>query len=196
MFVEAGRTEKTFRERSTSVLWVGNLREVKRPDRLLQLASAAPELSFEMIGGTQPHSEGLYRHIEREAAGMANVIFAGPIPYHEVGPRFERARVLVNTSDVEGFPNTFLQAWMRGVPVVSFFDPDGLIARERLGVAVSNQEAMLETIRHLATDESAWSELSARCANYAREAYPEDQVLEPYLQAFSGSSGRFEGPLS
>ena len=48
---------------------------------------------------------------------------------------YDRAKVLVNTSDVEGFPNSYLQAWIRGVPVVTLIDPDGVIEREGLGVA-------------------------------------------------------------
>ena len=46
--------------------------------------------------------------------------FHGAVPYRDAGALYSRARVLVNTSDVEGFPNTYLQAWASGTPVVAF----------------------------------------------------------------------------
>jgi glycosyltransferase involved in cell wall biosynthesis len=43
---------------------------------------------------------------------------------------------VVNTSRLEGMPNVFLEAWARGVPVLSLeFDPDGVVAGRGLGIA-------------------------------------------------------------
>ena len=36
--------------------------------------------------------------------------------------------MLLSTSDFEGFPNTFLEAWSVGLPIVSTFDPDTVFA--------------------------------------------------------------------
>jgi hypothetical protein len=56
------------------------------------------------------------------------------VRYAETGSLFDRAKIFLNTSSIEGFPNTFLQAWIRGVPVVTFFDPDSLVQRLSLEV--------------------------------------------------------------
>ena len=62
------------------------------------------------------------------AARLPNVTMPGAVRYTDSGALVRpRASIFLNTSSIEGFPNTFLQAWIRGVPVVSFFDPDGLI---------------------------------------------------------------------
>jgi glycosyltransferase involved in cell wall biosynthesis len=90
----------------------------------------------------------------------------------------------VNTSDVEGFPNTYLQAWASGTPVVAFFDPDGVIAREGLGAAVRTAEEMTAAVQRLSSDESEWRAARDRCLSFIARNYSEDVVLQPYLQAF------------
>ena len=39
---------------------------------------------------------------------VPNLTLCGRGPYHEIGDFYDRAKVFVNTSDVEGFPNSFL----------------------------------------------------------------------------------------
>ena len=107
------------------VLWVGMIRRVKRPDRFLALARALPHLRFRMIGGLMGDSDEVlayYRDIEAAARSLPNLTFMGFVPFADVEPWFDRAAVLVNTSDHEGFPNTFLQVWARGVPSLALFD--------------------------------------------------------------------------
>jgi glycosyltransferase involved in cell wall biosynthesis len=93
--------------------------------------------------------------------------------------------VFVNTSEIEGFPNTFLQAWVRGIPVVSFFDPDGVIQREGLGRTVASVEEMAAAVHRLAMDPQLWAEASARCLAYTARRYGEDQTVAPYVEALA-----------
>jgi len=42
---------------------------------------------------------------------------------------------VINTSNFEGFPNIFLEAWATGVPVISLnVDPGNVIKKRRLGI--------------------------------------------------------------
>jgi glycosyltransferase involved in cell wall biosynthesis len=171
-------------ERDIDVLWVNNLRPFKRPDLLLALAKKLPLLKFHMIGGPQPQSAELYRQIRREAAALPNLAFHGRIPYHDVGSSYARARLFINTSDAEGFPNSYLQAWVRGTPVVAFFDPDTVIRREKLGAAVSSLQQMADATTELLNDQTAWLTTSKRCKAYMTHNYGEDRILAPYLELF------------
>ncbi|HEX2529992.1 MAG TPA: glycosyltransferase family 4 protein [Burkholderiaceae bacterium] len=171
-------------KRDIDVLWVNNLRQFKRPDLFLELAKRLPQLSFHMVGGAPPGFDALFESIKQQASKVPNLVFHGHIPYQETGLKYARTRIFVNTSDSEGFPNSYLQAWVRGTPVVAFFDPDGVIRRERLGAAVSSIDQMTDVVRKLAADQAYWSETSKRCKEYMARTHDEDCILAPYLELF------------
>jgi glycosyltransferase involved in cell wall biosynthesis len=77
-----------------------------------------------MIGGRVEPPQ-LYDEIATATQKVSNLIFHGFVPYHKVNEYFSRASLFVNTSSIEGFPNTFIQAWMHYTPVVGLnVDPD------------------------------------------------------------------------
>ncbi len=171
-------------ERDIDVLWVNNIRQFKRPDLLLELARMLPAVQFHMIGGPQPAEEGLYDSISAEARGIANLTFHGRVPYHDVNELYARAKVFVNTSDTEGFPNSYLQAWVRGTPVIAFFDPDGVIEREGLGHRPRDLAEMQTQVRRLVEEDAARAAPSAACIRFMAEHFGEDRILTPYIDAF------------
>lgn len=181
MLVEPQAEERDFAQRDVDVLWVNNLRGFKRPDLLVELARRMPHLKMHMIGGPQSGAEQMFEDIKREAAALPNLVFHGRVPYHDVNAFYERAKVFVNTSDSEGFPNSYLQAWRRGTPLVAFFDPDGTIARNGLGAVPKSMDEMVAAVQALAGEGRDWPQVSARCRRYMDEHYGDDKVLAPYL---------------
>lgn len=166
------------------VLWVANIRRLKRPDRILELADALPDAKIHMAGGPSRGEEALFGEVSQAAAGRTNVRFHGQLSYWDANALYGRARVLVNTSDIEGFPNSYLQAWIRGVPVVTFIDPDSVTEREGLGVAARSGAQMLDATRRLLADPIAWQAASERCRAFMAREYGEDRVLATYLDTF------------
>jgi glycosyltransferase involved in cell wall biosynthesis len=183
LLVDAGRSDIGFQDRDIDALWVANLRAVKRPDVLLDVAEQSPALHFHMAGGPLPGELELFRTSQSRATDLG-VHFHGALAYRETNALYGRARVFVNTSDVEGFPNTYVQAWASGTPVVAFFDPDGIIAREGLGATVTTREQMVQAVQRLARDESAWRATHARCLAFIRQNFDEPAALQPYLRSF------------
>jgi glycosyltransferase involved in cell wall biosynthesis len=190
MLVDQPCDISAFEQRTIPVLWVSNIRQLKRPDLVLEFAARAPGTAVHMIGGRIADSQKLFDEISQRAAELANVTFHGQIPYHEVNDYFAKSLVFTNTSDIEGFPNSYLQAWSRGTPVVAFFDPDGLIAREGLGVAVRNMEEMHQAVQELATNRERWLATSARCVAFMRREFNDDRILVPYLDTFRRLAGQ------
>lgn len=178
-----------FADRDIDVLWAGVVYDIKRPQLLLRLAQSMPETRMCLVGGPSAESKAFHEGIRHGAAGLANLTLQGHVPFHQIGAFFERARVLVNTSETEGFPNTYLQAWSSGAPVVAFFDPDGVIEREGLGMRVNTLEEMREAVHTLTRDEAAWSRTSDRCRAYFRAHYAEEASLRPYLATIERLAG-------
>ncbi len=151
MMVESPHRGAASVKKDIDVLWLGNLRSLKRPELVLELARQLPDVQFTLAGGPCPFAWGYtyFDDVKAAAARLPNVSMPGGIRYSDSGEWFDRARIFLNTSSIEGFPNTFLQAWIRGVPVVSFFDPDGLIRRLQLGQVAATIDDMRESIRGL-----------------------------------------------
>ncbi|MEJ1964052.1 MAG: glycosyltransferase [Gammaproteobacteria bacterium] len=93
------------------VLWVGAMRPLKRPKLLLELARRLPHLKFEIAGGPSSDRPALFEEVKQGSKALPNVHFLGPVPYHDVRALFEHARLVVSTSEIEGMPNIYLQAW-------------------------------------------------------------------------------------
>ncbi|MGA2565067.1 MAG: glycosyltransferase family 4 protein, partial [Steroidobacteraceae bacterium] len=110
----------------TRIFWVANLKDFKRPALFVELAESfrdRPDLEF-IMAGRAPHGRRfvpLMKHIPT----VSNLRYLGEVPVEEVNELMSAATVHVSTSSVEGFPNTFLQAWARGAVVASLtVDPD------------------------------------------------------------------------
>jgi glycosyltransferase involved in cell wall biosynthesis len=162
------------------VVWAGRVYMNKRPEIFLELARRLPHRKFVLIGSADGH-EAYYESVRKMAAPLPNVEFTGFLPLAEVEPWFDRARVVVNTSTYEGMPNTFLQAWARGVPTVATVDV-GAPAQK----VFSQAEEGAREIERLFTDEKYWREASDSCHEYFERAHSSDAVLKRYAEVFEG----------
>ena len=124
------------REKSSrfTVLWVANFKRLKRPELFLKLARelAGHDISFKMAG--RPERSAWCDSLIREISDQPNIEYLGELKQDGVNEQLDSAHLLVNTSLYEGLPNTFIQAWMRGVLTATLnVDPDGLISKFDLG---------------------------------------------------------------
>ncbi|HEY1283619.1 MAG TPA: glycosyltransferase family 4 protein [Steroidobacteraceae bacterium] len=177
---------RDFSERDIDVLWVGNIRSLKRPDRVLELARRLRNARVHIVGGPYGGFESLFESVRREAAELPNVQFHGRVPYAQVQSLYERARLLVGTSEIEGFPNTYLQAWAHGAPVVAFLDPDRLIAHHDLGTVVSSVDELQSAVAALLDDPLHWQRASERCRRYIDARFEESAMVAPYVAELTG----------
>jgi glycosyltransferase involved in cell wall biosynthesis len=183
-----GPTDSDFVHRELSaraqnrILWVGRLCLEKRPDRFLDLAIGTPDLQFDLVG---PSTDSSYcRDILERARHIPNVVVHGRATQSQLAEFYQKAACLCCTSDNEGFPNVFLEAWSHGLPIVSTLDPDGVISKWQLGSVASDTTTLTSSIRHLLSSESEWHETSQRARRYYCDNHAADGVMPKFEQTF------------
>jgi glycosyltransferase involved in cell wall biosynthesis len=167
------------------VIWAGRARRVKRPDLFLDLARRLPGLRFAMAATEMVGERALYRRLVEEARGLPNLTFAGAVPFREIGSWFDRSWLLVNTSDEEGFPNTFLEAWGRGLPVVASVDPDRLLSEHGLGYLCRDVNEMVGRIAFLRERPEVCAEIGARARAYVEAEHSPQRIVADYRRLLS-----------
>jgi glycosyltransferase involved in cell wall biosynthesis len=125
-----------------------------------------------------------FERIRAEARSLPNVEFTGFLPLAQVEPWFDRARVFVNSSDYEGMPNTFMQAWARGIPTVATVDVGARSEGELIYTKFERAEEAAAQIERLFEDRRHWSAQSARVRSYFAANHSSEEVLARYGALF------------
>ncbi|HUY31710.1 MAG TPA: glycosyltransferase family 4 protein [Pirellulales bacterium] len=128
-------------------LWIGKADDYKRPELCLELARRCHEIPFMMI--VNRAAPNVFETVS--AQRPPNVEMVEQVPQSQIDDYYRRAAVLVNTSAYEGMPNTFLQAGMHGIPVVTLVvDPDGMLSASRCGFCAGGDlEAMAADVTRI-----------------------------------------------
>ena len=176
-----------------SVLWVGTVHPYKRPELFLELARRLPHRRFVMVGGPGVDDEARQSYFEgvrAAAARLPNVEMTGFLPLERVEPYFDRARVHVNCSDYEGVPNTFLQAWARGVPAVAWVDIAARHQGEPVYRVVSELDEAVAEIERLFENGAYHRHASARSRDYFAATHSPGQVMARYNALLAELTGQ------
>jgi len=165
------------------VLWVGRFSHEKRLEWLLDTAESLPRYIFDIAGAANARTE-YAKDLQKRAESLPNVILHGRLLHHELGALYRRARLLCCTSIFEGFPNTFLEAWSVGLPIVSTFDPDQVIARMSLGKTARSVDELRENVTTLIENPNSWQEASLAAQTYFNTHHTLDAVMPKFVQLF------------
>ena len=164
------------------VLWVGRLTKQKRLEWLLDLAELCPDVAFDVLG--TPNTASAYSESLKERANrIRNVVMYGRVAHREMGRFYGNAHLLCSTSVYEGFPNIFLEAWSLGIPLITVFDPDDVVATYGHGVVADDVEGLRTALRKLA-DPVLWKKASKAARNYFRKFHQVDDSMQKFKAEF------------
>ncbi|MBM4143245.1 MAG: glycosyltransferase family 4 protein [Lentisphaerae bacterium] len=178
------------------VLWVGRCLPWKRPEAFLSLAARFPAHTFVMVAPGVPADHGadasqgaargapatsFARAIAERATRMTNVRLLGGVPFDAAQDLFDRALAFVNTSEEEGFPNTFLQAGLAKTPIVSLrVDPAGALSRGAGHVCGDSQDEMARVLALLLENAAERRKSGAAAFRYVSENHDLAGVVEEF----------------
>ena len=80
----------------------------------------------------------------------------------------------------------FLEAWQQGIPVITTFDPDGIVSSNRLGWEIESPQDAIRLLREYGS-KSKESELRAaasRVSGYFSENHSASRNMPVYLDLF------------
>jgi glycosyltransferase involved in cell wall biosynthesis len=176
---------------TVDVIWIAQIRRQKQLSVLLDIAEDLSSLRFVIVGGFPAAAD--QSKFEGRIQSIRNLQFMGPRQSNEVMQLLKSSKILINTSCWEGFPNTMLEAWSVGVPVVSLeVDPGGIIKREGLGlVSGTYNQVVLDTLQ-LVNDRSLNCKMGTKAQEYVRRAHSMQtvcQALEQIVHGFQEKQG-------
>jgi len=182
--------------RSPYVAWAAMLRQGKRPDLLLDIARRSSTVPFVVCGGPTTHktspeyTDAIVDALRRQP----NVEYLGRVSPQKTQQVIGDAAMLLSTSDKEGFPNTFLEAWSSGTPVLTLqIDPDRIIEQRQLGAVVGSVDRAVEQIACLISSPQRREEIASRARRYVQEAHSEAAVIAAFERAIGRPA---EGPAN
>ena len=166
------------------VLWVGRSAKVKRPELFVELAKKCPDEKFVMIC-QQATGDDSYGELVKAAVAVENLEFHQRVDFRRIDEYFAKAKAFVNTSNSEGFPNTFIQAAKASVPILSLnVNPDGFLDKYACGICcdgdIDKMAARLKTI--ISTPEGA--EIGENARKYVEQAHDISKIIKQYKQFF------------
>jgi glycosyltransferase involved in cell wall biosynthesis len=169
------------------VLWVGRIMPSKRLEWLIEAAKRAPEVIFDVVGTPNGKSDYASQLMD-EARMQPNLVVHGRAPSSTLAKLYASASLLACTSELEGFPTTFLEAWSLGLPVVTTFDPDGVVAVQGLGEVATDRNEFIEKLTELLANSERRQVLSRAAKNYYESNHSVDEVARRFLQMLQDTS--------
>ena len=178
------KNDKPFRfePESQTILWVGRICKVKRPDLFLDLAEMNKKISFEIVG---PVFEDKYaQEVYNRGKLISNVSFHGRVDREKINDFYRKAACLCCTSEIEGFPNTFLEAWSWGLPLITTFDPDNIVRDQQLGFVADDIHQLNDSLRMLLSDNKMYATASKNAYIYFQNNHMAGNVVKKFEDLF------------
>lgn len=181
IWIKKGKEENASKD--IDFIWVSRIVGLKRPEWFINLAQDYPQYNFVMIGGSC--DEVLMHQCAERASKVNNLKILGEKQFEEVNQYVAKAKCLVCTSEFEGFPNTFLQAWSNGIPVISTVDPSNLITTKNLGIFSEDYSGIKEAAKTIMENSDIYNSIQKNIISYFDGAHNPEIRYEEVIKLIS-----------
>jgi glycosyltransferase involved in cell wall biosynthesis len=160
---------KVKKEKLGYIAWVANFRHQKNLKLLFEIASICKNEIFKIAGQPLvPLDEETGIFVDKLKT-LDNVEFVGIVSQSEILEFLSHAKFLLSTSRYEGFSNTFLEAMIVGLPIITTYNvnPDGIINKYQLGFLYEDSTDFKSKLDQF--DSMEYTSLSHNCIAYISE---------------------------
>lgn len=156
--------------------WLGRLAQVKRPDRVIELAKELNDLTF-VIGGDGDLLDSLRINLPN------NVRLVGWTRPEEI---WAASDIALLTSDNEAQPISLIEAGLSGIPAVAenVGSVSEVIDNGVTGILVSSQEERINAINTLVKNKELRLQMGKSAKDYCKKKFGHQQFLETHIKAY------------
>ncbi len=168
------------------ILWVGRAAHYKRPELFVQLAECFPLEKFVMICNKSSYDNGFMVSIEDGKNLPNNLEFHEYVSYPDMASYYNKAKFLVNTSDNEGFPNTFIEAAVTQTPILSLnSDPNNILTEHGAGyICGGSTEILHKRCKQMLQNSEKTQKAGRNAFNYAFKYHRLDRAVAQFDTIF------------
>jgi glycosyltransferase involved in cell wall biosynthesis len=162
--------------------WLGRLTQIKRPDRVIELASMFPDVDFFMGGDGE-----LMRSLQD--ARPSNVYLLGWVDANQFWGRIDIALL---TSDNEAMPISLIEAGMLGLPAVTtnVGSTSEVVINNKSGLVVGTSTSDLaDALGKLIQSPELRTEYGENARTFTSSNFSPKNQLETHLQAYEIALG-------
>lgn len=166
--------ESIIKDTPALVLWLASVKQWKRPELFIELARSFKNHNCKFIlAGRMADSNRYARLIKEFNEENPDFQYIENVDLDESNLLISRASVFINTSEpYEGFPNTFIQSWLRRTVTLSLgVDPDNLLKAKNIGISCSNIANMKSRLADLLENQNKLLEMGKRAREFAIDEF-------------------------
>jgi len=162
--------------------WLGRLTQIKRPDRVIELANMFPDVDFFMGGDGE-----LMRSLQD--ARPPNMCLEGWVEANEF---WSRVDIALLTSDNEAMPISLIEAGMLGIPAVStnVGSTSEVVINNKSGLVVAtNNSDLADALGKLIQSPELRTEFGENARIFTTSNFSPKNQLETHLRAYELAIG-------
>lgn len=176
------RTAPRTVSKEIDLLWVARCQPIKRPHLFLDLVEQLPAAHCQMICPRE--NIKLWESVRTRAATIPHLTFLERVPYHRIQKYYDAAKIFVNTSTFEGWPNSFIQAGLGSAALLSLdINPDGIFDKYAVGkFANGDFKRLVESARQMLTNPEALLRMQKGCEQFVAELHHNENNVCLFLE--------------
>ena len=168
-FLVTKRNNDNMVKKQNLIIWVANIKPFKRPELFLNLVEHLDVSNWNFFMIAHCNDKNFLNKMLEFEQQRRNFKLLLNLPVDETEKYFAKAKILVNTSDSEGFSNTFLQAWYYRACIFTLkVDPDNILKKEKIGIVQGNDniKELATKLKKFIANEKQLQEISDRAYKY------------------------------